>query len=40
MYQHKFDFSKIENYSIRFAVNTWFELSGFTVYSRPDLYNR
>jgi hypothetical protein len=40
MYHHKFDISKIENYSIRFQVNTWFELSGFTVYSKPDLYNR
>jgi hypothetical protein len=40
MYHEKFDFAKVENYSIRFQVNTWFELSGFTVYSKPDLYNR
>jgi hypothetical protein len=43
MYQHKFDLSKIENYTVRFGatgLSSWFELSGFTVYSRPDLYNR
>jgi hypothetical protein len=40
MYQHKFDFSKVENYNVRFSTSGWFELSGFTVYSRPDLYNR
>lgn len=40
MYQMKFDISQIENYSIRFWVNTWLEISGFTVYSKPDLYNR
>lgn len=43
MYQHKFDLSKIENYTVRFAsasLGIWFELSGLTVYSRPDLFNR
>lgn len=40
MYHTKFDFSKIENYNVRFDSQSWFELSGFTVYSRPDLFNR
>jgi hypothetical protein len=40
MYRHMFDLSKVENYSIRFLTTNWFELSGFTVYSRPDLFNR
>jgi hypothetical protein len=40
MYQLKFDLAKVENYHVRFASSGWFELSGFTVYSRPDLYNR
>jgi hypothetical protein len=43
MYQEKFDLSKIENYTVRFETNgpaDWFELSGFTAYAKPDLYNR
>lgn len=40
MYQQKFDFARIENYSVRFQVTSWFEMSSFTVYSRPDLFNR
>jgi hypothetical protein len=43
MGQAKFDLSKVENYTVRFgtnAVNEWWELSGFTGYSRADLFNR
>jgi hypothetical protein len=43
MYQAKFDLSKVENYTVRFgtnAVGASFELSGFTGYTKGDLFNR
>lgn len=42
-YQGKCDFPRIENTYVQFgtnAVDAWFELSGFTLYCKPDLYNR
>jgi hypothetical protein len=43
MGQAKFDLSKVENYTVRVetnAVDSWWELSGFTGYSKADLFNR
>jgi hypothetical protein len=42
-YMSKFDFSKLNNYFCSFgtnAVDSWFELSSFQNYGKPDLYNR
>ena len=43
MYQEKFDLSRIENYTVEVktdAVDEWFELSGFTGYTKQDLFNK
>lgn len=43
MYQEKFDLAHVENYTVEFktdGVDEWFELSGFTVYTKPDLFSK
>lgn len=42
-YSAKFDMTHINDYTVAFqtnAVDSWFELSGFTAYHKPDLSNR
>ncbi len=42
-YMSRFDLNQLNNYTVRFETNvvdTWFELSGFTPYTRASRYNR
>jgi hypothetical protein len=43
MYMSKFDLSHVDNFVVEFGtdgIDEWFELRGFTGYTKADLYNR